>query len=161
MSYQPIEDYGIIGDMHSVALVGMDGSIDWLCFPHFDSPSVFATILDDEKGGYFKISPSFEGSAHKQFYWPDTNVLITRFFSPDGVGEILDYMPVNIYKNGYGHHQVIRRVKVVRGEVAFRIECFPAFDYARAEHETEFSEEGVCFHSAQLGLGLATTIPLT
>ncbi len=147
--------------MHSVALVGMDGSINWLCFPHFDSPSVFAAILDDEKGGYFKISPVFEGSAHKQFYWPDTNVLITRFYSPDGVGEIMDYMPVNIYKNGAGHHQVIRRVKVVRGEVAFRMECFPAFDYARAEHETEVSDEGACFHSPQLGLGLATTIPLT
>ncbi len=160
VSYQPIEDYGIIGDMHSVALIGMNGSIDWLCFPHFDSPSVFAAILDDEKGGYFKISPAFEGSAHKQFYWPDTNVLITRFYSPDGVGEILDYMPVNIYKDGY-YNQVIRRVKVVRGQVTFRMECFPAFDYARAKHETDFSEDGVCFHSAQLGLGLATTIPLT
>lgn len=146
--------------MHSVALVGMDGSIDWLCFPHFDSPSVFASILDDEKGGYFKIFPAFEGSAHKQFYWPDTNVLITRFYSPDGVGEIMDYMPVNVYKDGSGHHQVIRRVKVVRGTVTFRMECFPAFDYARAKHDTEVSKEGVCFHSPQLSLGLATTVPL-
>ena len=88
MTYQPIQDYGIIGDMHSAALIGTDGSIDWLCFPHFDSPSVFAAILDDEKGGRFKIAPSGEGTARKQLYWPDTNVLITRFFTPGGVGEI-------------------------------------------------------------------------
>ena len=160
MSYQPIEDYGIIGDMHSVALIGMNGSIDWLCFPHFDSPSVFAAILDDEKGGHFKISPTFEGSAHKQLYWPDTNVLITRFFSPDGVAEVTDYMPVGTSEDGDGYHQLIRRVKVVRGEVTFRMECFPAFDYARAEHEAEVSEEGACFRSPQLGLELTTRIPL-
>jgi GH15 family glucan-1,4-alpha-glucosidase len=71
--YRPIENYGIIGDMHSVALVGMDGSIDWLCFPHFDSPSVFGAILDDEKGGRFRISPASEDFKSKQLYWPDTN----------------------------------------------------------------------------------------
>ena len=71
MAYQPIENYGIIGDLHSVALVGTDGSIDWLCLPHFDSPSVFAAILDDEKGGRFKIAPVSEGVTRKQLYWPD------------------------------------------------------------------------------------------
>jgi GH15 family glucan-1,4-alpha-glucosidase len=137
MTYQPIENYGIIGDMHSVALVGMDGSIDWLCFPHFDSPSIFAAILDDKKGGRFKISPAFDGFTSKQLYWPDTNVLITRFFSPDGVGEITDYMPTGVLEDGHGHHQLIRRVKVVRGTMTFLMECCPAFDYAREEHETK------------------------
>jgi GH15 family glucan-1,4-alpha-glucosidase len=160
MTYQPIQDYGVIGDMHSAALVGKDGSIDWLCFPHFDSPSVFAAILDDEKGGRFKISPVAEGAARKQLYWPDTNVLITRFFSPDGVGEIIDYMPVGVTDNGDGYHQVIRRVRVVRGEMAFRMECSPAFDYARTGHEMEISSEGACFRSSGLGLGLATRVPL-
>ena len=160
MTYQPIQDYGVIGDMHSAALVGKDGSIDWLCFPHFDSPSVFAAILDDEKGGRFKIAPAAEGAARKQLYWPDTNVLITRFFSPDGVGEIIDYMPVGAHENGDGYHQVIRRVRVVRGEMAFRMECSPAFDYAREGHETEISSEGACFRSSGLGLGLATRVPL-
>ena len=160
MTYQPIQDYGVIGDMHSAALVGTDGSIDWLCFPHFDSPSVFAAILDDEKGGRFKIAPFAEGAARKQLYWPDTNVLITRFFSVDGVGEIIDYMPVGIRENGDGHHQVIRRVRVVRGEMSFGMECSPAFDYAREGHETEISSEGACFRSSGLGLGLATQIPL-
>jgi GH15 family glucan-1,4-alpha-glucosidase len=117
MAYQPIENYGIIGDLHSVALVGMDGSIDWLCLPHFDSPSVFAAILDDEKGGRFKIAPVSEDVTRKQFYWPDTNILITRFFTPDGVGEITDYMPIHMPENDHRRHQLVRRVKVVRGEM--------------------------------------------
>ena len=146
--------------MHSVALVGMDGSIDWLCFPHFDSPSIFAAILDDEKGGRFQISPASGDFTCKQLYWPDTNVLITRFFSPDGVGEVTDYMPVGAPENGHGHHQLIRRVKVVRGEMSFRMECFPAFDYAREKHETRIAAGGACFYSSQLGLGLATRVPL-
>ncbi len=160
MPYKPIENYGIVGDMHSVALVGMDGSIDWLCFPHFDSPSIFAAILDDEKGGRFQISPASGDFTCKQLYWPDTNVLITRFFSPEGVGEVTDYMPVGAPENGHGYHQLIRRVKVVRGEVTFRMECFPAFDYAREEHETEISDEGACFRSPRLNLGLTASVPL-
>ena len=92
--YQPIENYGIIGNMRTAALVGMDGSIDWLCLPHFDSPSVFAAILDDRKGGRFRIAPAGDDFRRKQFYWPDTNILVTRFLHADGVGEIEDYMPV-------------------------------------------------------------------
>jgi GH15 family glucan-1,4-alpha-glucosidase len=115
MTYQPIEKYGIIGDMHTVALVGMNGSIDWLCFPHFDSPSVFAAVLDDAAGGHFMIAPVGDGVTHKQFYWPDTNVLITRFLAPEGVGEIIDFMPVGVPTGGHGYHQVVRRVSVVRG----------------------------------------------
>src|SRR5919202_6211656 len=118
MVYQPIENYGIIGDLHSVALVGRDGSIDWLCLPHFDSPSVFAAILDDEKGGRFKIAPVSDGGTRKQLYWPDTNILVTRFFTPDGVAEVTDYMPVGASANG--HRRLIRRVEVVRGEMTFR-----------------------------------------
>jgi GH15 family glucan-1,4-alpha-glucosidase len=136
MAYQPIENYGIIGDLYTVALVGMNGSIDWLCCPSFDSPSVFAAILDDKKGGHFKIAPTVKGITHKQFYWPETNVLITRFLSADGVGEITDYMPIARSEKGTGHHQVIRRVSVVRGSMAFRMECFPAFNYARDDHRS-------------------------
>ncbi|MBW6481300.1 MAG: glycoside hydrolase family 15 protein, partial [Bacteroidales bacterium] len=79
MAYQQIENYGIIGNMLTSALVGTDGSIDWMCYPHFDSPSIFAGILDEKKGGYFKIAPLNNNLTKKQFYWPDTNVLITRF----------------------------------------------------------------------------------
>ena len=160
MAYQPIENYGIIGDLHSAALVGMDGSIDWLCLPRFDSPSVFAAILDDEKGGRFKIAPVSDGVTRKQLYWPDTNVLISRFFTPDGVAEITDYMPIHVSKNGRGRHQLIRRIKVVRGEMNFQMECSPAFNYSRDEHKSEITEGGACFHSGQLSLGLATDVPL-
>ena len=153
MAYQPIENYGIIGDLHSVALVGMDGSIDWLCLPHFDSPSVFAAILDDERGGRFKIAPVSGGVTRKQLYWPDTNILVTRFFAPHGVAEITDYMPIHASTNGGAGHQLIRRVEVVRGEMAFRMECSPAFDYARDGHETAIGAEGAGLHSPRGGRG--------
>src|SRR5689334_5016211 len=79
MAYKPIGSYGIIGDLHTAALVGMDGSIDWLCLPHFDSPSVFGALLDKARGGCFAIAPAFDNVSCKQLYWPDTNVLVTRF----------------------------------------------------------------------------------
>ncbi|MBW8057388.1 MAG: glycoside hydrolase family 15 protein [candidate division NC10 bacterium] len=160
MAYQPIENYGIIGDLHTVALVGMNGSIDWFCFPHFDSPSVFAAILDDKKGGHFKITPTTAVNTQKQFYWPETNVLITRFLSPDGVGEIKDYMPLGAPARGIERHQIVRRVNVVRGVMAFRMECRPAFNYARDEHQTQVTPDGACFYSPGLSLGLATRVPL-
>ncbi len=160
MPYQPIENYGVIGDMHTAALVGMNGSIDWFCFPHFDSPSVFAAILDEKKGGHFKIASATGGITHKQFYWPDTNVLITRFLAPEGVGEITDYMPVGTLAKNHGHHQLVRRVSVVRGAMAFRMECYPSFNYARDRHSTQITSGGASFNSKELNLGLATSIPL-
>ena len=160
MAYQPIENYGIIGDMHSVALVGMNGSIDWLCCPHFDSPSVFAAILDDKKGGRFQIAPTVPDVTQKQFYWPGTNVLVTRFLCPQGVAEITDYMPVGGASKGSGGHQVVRRVKVVRGSLSFRLDCQPAFNYAQDTHTTEISARGACFRSRRLSLGLATRVRL-
>src|SRR5438034_7952769 len=90
--YLPIAEHGVIGDLHTVALVGTDGTIDWLCLPQFDSPSVFGSILDAERGGFFAVAPR-EECATKQLYFPDTNVLITRFLAPEGVGEVVDYMP--------------------------------------------------------------------
>ncbi|HEX6875084.1 MAG TPA: trehalase-like domain-containing protein [Nocardioidaceae bacterium] len=88
--YLPIAEHGLIGDLHTVALVGTDGTIDWYCCPRFDSPSVFAAILDADRGGPFRIAPDFHGWSSKQLYLPDTNILITRFLMPDGVGEDLD-----------------------------------------------------------------------
>jgi GH15 family glucan-1,4-alpha-glucosidase len=158
MAYQPIEDYGVIGNMHTAALVGRDGSIDWYCCPHFDSPSVFAACLDDDKGGRFRIAPAVDGASHKQFYWPDTNVLISRFLTPDGVGEVADFMPVGV--PGHSPHQLLRRVKVMRGRLPFRLDCRPAFDYARAEHRTEVHDSGAVFDGPGLSLGLAASVPL-
>lgn len=162
MAYQPIENYGLIGDLHTAALVGIDGSIDWFCFPHFDSPSVFAAILDDRIGGRFKIAPADSATTirTKQFYWPDTNILVTRFFSPDGVGEVTDYMPVELDWEGHGSHQLVRRVRAVRGALSFRMECRPAFNYARDRHQIDLLPEGARFTSPSLTLGLATSLPL-
>ena len=134
MSYQPIQDYGVIGNLKTVALIAKNGNIDWLCFPHFDSPSIFGAILDERRGGTFRLYPTAHGVVCKQMYWPDTNVLITRFLSDDGVGEIRDYMPVGEPRDGNGYHGLIRRLSVVRGQMPFRLECSPAFNYARDTH---------------------------
>ena len=160
MAYQPIENYGIIGNMRTTALVGRDGSIDWFCFPHFDSPSVFAAILDDKKGGRFRITPLNDHVSYKQFYWPDTNILITRFYSPEGIGEIEDFMPAGMGTDSGWHHQLIRRIRVVRGRLTFRLECHPAFNYARTAHETRLTSHGAGFYTEALNLGLATEVPL-
>jgi GH15 family glucan-1,4-alpha-glucosidase len=144
MSYQPIENYGVIGDLHTVALVGTDGSIDFMCFPHFDSPSIFAAMLDAEKGGHFKLAPILNDAKHKQLYLPDTNMLLTRFLADEGVAEVSDFMPVA--EAGYSH-QVIRRAKTVRGEIDFRMVCAPAFDYGRASHRIERDGSEIIFVS--------------
>jgi GH15 family glucan-1,4-alpha-glucosidase len=160
MAYSPIEDYGIIGNLRTAALVGKNGSIDWLCYPHFDSPSVFAAILDDNKGGRFRITPAEDDVIVKQLYWPDTNVLITRFLAGDGVGEIIDYMPMARRRRGLGYHGLIRRVRVVRGTMRFRMQCHPAFNYARDRHETRLVSGGAKFLSKTANLALATDLPL-
>jgi GH15 family glucan-1,4-alpha-glucosidase len=161
MAYQPIENYAIIGNMRSAALVGLNGSIDWFCFPHFDSPSVFASILDDKKGGYFKIAPVDRTSKCKQYYWPDTNVLITRFYNAEGIVEITDYMPVGDDIVNEFDYRIVRRLKGIHGRVRMKVECYPAFNYARDKHETSVSGKGASFHAEGLSLGLASTIPLS
>jgi GH15 family glucan-1,4-alpha-glucosidase len=150
----------MIGDMHTVALVGINGSIDWLCIPHFDSPSVFAALLDHEKGGHFRIAPVDDNVTYKQFYWPDTNVLITRFLSPQGAAELTDFMPAGHARGEAHNHQLIRRISVLRGSVEFEMECRPVFDYARAGHKTEIVEGGATFETKDLTLGLTAHTPL-
>src|SRR5688500_17505891 len=159
MPYQPIENYGLIGNLRTAALVGMDGSIDWLCLPCFDSPSVFAAILDDKKGGRFRIAPLDDELRRKQHYWPNTNILITRFLHPEGVGEVEDYMPVGGAAGTRADH-LVRRVRVVHGRMPFRLECRPAFDYARARHDTTVAGNYARFDGPGLSLGLAASIPL-
>ena len=143
MSYQPIENYGVIGNLHTIALVGLNGSIDFLCFPQFDSPSIFARLLDDKKGGFFCINPVFSEMKQKQLYLPDTNVLLTRFLSPDGVGEITDLMPVG----GQDERRLIRRITTVRGEVKYQLHCSPRFNYGRDIHQArQTSPNEITFH---------------
>lgn len=160
MAYRPIQDYGVIGNMRTVALVSVDGSIDWFCFPHFDSPSVFGGLLDDKRGGHFKIAPRDEHTRYKQFYWPDTNVLVTRFMSADGVAEMEDFMPAGMSSAPEWHEQLVRRVRVVRGNVTFHAECHPRFEYGRAVHETAVTGHGATFNGPGFRLGLASDVPL-
>ncbi len=160
MPYLSIENYGLIGNMRTSALVGMNGSIDWFCLPHFDSPSVFGAILDDRKGGWFKITLQGNEAKHRQFYWPDTNVLVTRFLSRRGVGQVIDFMPVGLKTVEPGCQGIIRRVQAIRGNLTFRLECFPAFNYARDPHATSLTPDGARFDSTGLRLCLGSTIPL-
>jgi len=145
-SFQPIEDYGVIGNMRSIALVGMNGSIDFLCFPNFDSPSVFAALLDPRRGGFLRISPQIEDLYTKQLYLPDTNILLTRFLSESGVAEITDFMPVveTGDKAAYGHH-ILRMIRVVKGRITFEVRCAPRFDYGRTGHSAQGEDNSVIF----------------
>jgi len=154
LPYKPIADYGLIGDMHTAALVARDGSIDWLCLPDFDSPSVFAALLDNEKGGYFRISPSSGDHQTRQFYFPGSNVLITRFTAPDSVIQIADFMLVHDETvSGDGQFEkprgrtIVRHVTGVQGTSQLRLECCPRFNYARASHEIHHTPDGVVFRS--------------
>ena len=159
--YKPIENYGVIGDLHTIALVGKDGSIDWCCLPHFDSPSIFASILDKNKGGSFKISP-LAPAKQRQMYFSETCILLTRFLNPDGVGELIDFMPVlgGRLKESDHVHQIVRHVRVVRGSMKFRIECSPAFDYARKKHQLRMTSTGALFRSGNDRLALISPMKM-
>src|SRR5206468_1562203 len=142
------------------ALVGTDGAIDFMCLPEFDSPSVFAALLDHRRGGRFQLAPLLDGARQKQLYLPDTCVLLTRFLASTGIAEVSDFMPV---EDGEGKHNVVRRAKTVRGEVRFRMLCQPRFDYARASHTAERTPEGVRFVSSgshPIALHLRAAVPL-
>jgi GH15 family glucan-1,4-alpha-glucosidase len=161
MEYQPIEDYGAIGDLKTIALVGLSGSIDFMCFPDFDSPSVFSSLLDKDKGGYFQIRPLLPNMKSKQLYLPDTNVLLTRFLCEDGVGEITDFMPVGEPSGG---SILIRRLTNVRGVLTYRLHCCPRFNYGRTTHQVEVvNKQEILFKSEgenSMVLRLRSTVPL-
>jgi GH15 family glucan-1,4-alpha-glucosidase len=154
--YRPIESYGLIGDLRTAALVGVDGSIDWFCPRRFDAPSVFAGILDADRGGAFRIAPTSPVPS-KQMYLPDTAVLVTRFYSDEGVGELTDTMPLEIEPCA-----LLRRVDVVRGEVEFRMSCRPAFDYARAGHRVDLSGDRLARFTPDRGtpVNLRASVPM-
>ena len=159
MDYAAIEDHGIIGDLHSVALITEQGEIDWYCCPRFDSPSVFGGILDQEKGGSFRIGPQDRDVRAKQLYLPDTNVLITRFLSGTGVGELVDFMPVGSVEED--RHRIVRTVQCVRGHMHFQLDCSPRFNYGRTEHAIKVDEHGVVFETDDLTLALDSPVSLT
>ncbi|MFF8588352.1 glycoside hydrolase family 15 protein [Streptomyces althioticus] len=157
--YMPIADHGLIGDLRSVALVATDGTIDWYCAPCFDAPSVFAALLDADRGGCFELGAAVPART-KQFYFPDTNVLITRYFTEDGVGEVQDFMPVSGESVEEGRHRLIRRVLCVRGSLPFRARVAPRFGYAALPHTLRVTADVAVFESDALDLALTATAPL-
>lgn len=162
----PIENYGVIGDLRTVALVGVNGSIDWFCYPRIDSPSVFGRLLDADRGGHFQIVPVRDGMHWRQQYWPDTNVLVTRFFSDAGMVELIDFMPLGTDPTDAisDEHCLIRQVQVLRGCVTLTLTCEPALDYARGGHSTDVTEQGATFTGTGSARGqtfwLGSSIPL-
>jgi GH15 family glucan-1,4-alpha-glucosidase len=153
-AYPPIADHGLIGDLQTAALVDLNGSIDWFCCPRFDSPSVFASLLDRTRGGSFRIAASNAHHVVKQLYFPDTAVLITRFMEEDGVAELIDFMPVVKGTVATNRHRLVRIVRGVRGEVPFTLNLAPRFDYARQSHTVETTPHGAVFTSPDLRLTL-------
>ncbi len=157
--YLPISEHGLIGDLRTAALVGSDGRIDWFCCPRFDSPSVFGAILDSQKGGHWSIHPIVEAES-KQFYLPDSNVLITRFSSDEGVVEVRDFMVVRAPHDPNHRQRLVRQVATVRGSMRMRMSVSPRFDYGRATHRTETVDGGVSFVTNDLTLHLTSSVPL-
>ncbi|MFF3122011.1 glycoside hydrolase family 15 protein [Streptomyces sp. NPDC057908] len=157
--YLPVAEHGLIGDLRSAALVGTNGTIDWYCCPRFDAPSVFASILDADRGGYFELAADAP-TRTKQFYFPDTNVLITRFFAQDGVGEVQDFMPVLDDSREADRHRLIRRVVCVRGSLPFRARVAPRFEYGAQPHTVHVQHGQAVFESPSLTLALTSSVPL-
>jgi GH15 family glucan-1,4-alpha-glucosidase len=158
--YLPIAEHGLIGDLRTAALVGTDGRVDWFCAPRFDSPSVFASLLDVRRGGFWEIAPLCEVVDRHQFYFPDTNILITRMHTVDGIVEIQDFMPI-LRENDTEHRQrLVRRVVNVRGRLHMAVRIAPRMNYARDPHTLERIPGGVRFTSDTLALSVRASVDL-
>ncbi|MFI7602009.1 glycoside hydrolase family 15 protein [Actinoplanes sp. NPDC049681] len=143
--YPLIAEHGLVGDLQTAALVATDGTVDWFCAPRFDSPSIFGALLDHRRGGHCRIRPAVDVFNRKQLYLPDTAVLVTRFLTESGVGEVVDFMPVTGSKQSSGSHRLVRVVRCVRGRMTFDVEIAPRFDYGREPHRTRQGPDGVRF----------------
>lgn len=160
MSYQPIENYGLIGDLTTAALVGQNGSIDFMCFPRFDSPTIFAALLDQERGGCFQLAPAEGKFRYHQRYLPETNILLTRFLGEEMIAQVSDFMAMQHLGN---RHNLVRRVKMIRGQARFRMVFNPKFDYGRSNHRIERkAQEAIIIpdNKHQPPLRLRSTVPL-
>jgi GH15 family glucan-1,4-alpha-glucosidase len=151
--YPEIGEHGLIGDLQTAALISTDGTVDWFCCPRFDSQSIFASLLDHDRGGHFRVAPDRDDYVSRQLYFPDTAILVTRFMTPEGVGEVVDFMPI-VEGSATDRHRLVRLVRVVRGSMRFRMEIQPRFDYGRKPHELHLSDNGALFVSYDLTLTL-------
>jgi GH15 family glucan-1,4-alpha-glucosidase len=154
-----ISNHGIIGNLDTAALVALDGTIDFLCWPHLDSPSVFAGLLDPDKGGAFEIEPQLDAARAMQLYLPETNVLMTRWLAETGSIECVDMMP-HPDASGALQQCLIRRLRTTRGEVEVVVRVTPRFDYAREIPEVQPCAGGVTFKGRSLSLRLSTPVKL-
>ncbi|MEO6090275.1 MAG: glycoside hydrolase family 15 protein [Umezawaea sp.] len=153
--YPPIEGHGLVGNLQTAALIARDGTIDWWCVPRFDAPSVFGSVLDARRGGRCRIGPVGDRRAGRQLYFPDTPVLITRFATDGGVGEVVDFMPP-AGTTATNRHRLIRMVRCVRGRVEFELEVAPRFDYGLGRHRTILTDDGAVFENSETTLVLHT-----
>ncbi|MFF4588967.1 glycoside hydrolase family 15 protein [Streptomyces sp. NPDC001388] len=158
--YPPIAEHGLIGDLQTAALVTSEGVIDWFAAPRFDSPSIFASLLDHDRGGHFRFAPTTTEVTRRQIYYPDSAVVVTRFLSPDGVGEVVDHMPVIRSRTPSDRHTLVRIVRTVRGTVRYALECRPRFDYARAPHTLDMADGVAAFRAPGITSYLQATFPL-
>jgi DNA-binding CsgD family transcriptional regulator len=142
--YPNIGDHGLIGDQQTAAPVTADGVLDWLCCPRSGSPSVFASVLDSERGGHYRIAPARDDYVSRRLYLPDTAILVTQFMTRDGFGEVRDFIPVT-GADATDQHRLVRDIRVARGVMRFAIEIQPRFDYGRKPHTLEISDHGVVF----------------
>ena len=154
--YPLIADHGLIGDLQTAALVTTDGSIDWFCAPRFDSGSIFGALLDHRRGGHFRVRPTAEAFTRKQLYFPDTAILVTRYMTEAGVGEVVDFMPVSSSTVATNRHRIVRMVRCVRGQMTFEVDLAPRFDYGRERHESQVTDAGAVFK----GTSTAMTVHL-
>ncbi len=163
--YPLIADHGLIGDLQTTALVSAHGAIDWWCAPRFDSPSLFASLLDRERGGHCLLTARaarYGQATVRQLYLPDTAVLVTRFMTPDGVGEVADFMRPDDGRIAADSHRIVRLIRVVRGSLEFEFDCQPRFDYGRGAHDlTVLDERSALFQDSQLQLAVQATKPIT
>jgi GH15 family glucan-1,4-alpha-glucosidase len=146
--------------METAALIGLDGAVEWLCLPRFDSPSVFGSILDQQKGGSFTITPCGGKARYQQLYSPDTNILVTRFLTPEGVVELTDFMPVKVNSRRQRSSWLVRRLKAVSGSASLKLRCAPAFDYGGRGHEVDVNRREAIFRTPDLSLRLSAAVPL-
>ncbi|HZL74108.1 MAG TPA: glycoside hydrolase family 15 protein, partial [Propionibacteriaceae bacterium] len=153
-NYPLIADHGLIGNLQTAALVSIDGTIDWFCAPRFDSPSIFGALLDHDRGGHFGVRPMVDVFNRHQLYYPDTAILVTRFLTEAGVGEVIDFMPIASTTFASDRHRLVRMLRCVRGEMTFALDIAPRFDYGREAHETHISEDGVVFQGARTAMSL-------
>jgi len=158
-TYAPIAEHGLIGNLQSAALVDTRGTVDWYCPGRFDAPSVFASLLDPERGGFFRIAPTGQDWTTRQLYLPDSAVLVTRFLGSDGVAEVVDFMPVT-GRTTDSPHVLARLVRGVSGNVRMAVQCAPRFDYGRAQHKLTCEGNVAIFHGPHYALRLDTDVDL-